>query len=209
MNEPKANLGRVADHYTTSFREHGKTPRGVGWRGTDDQALRFDKLCTAIEGDEPFSVNDLGCGYGAMFEHLDRRFGDRMQQFDGYDISQEMLDAAQEGIKDQRTRWFESSKIQHEADYTFTSGIFNVCFNMGRDAWNRHIQDTIQDMARHSRRAFAFNGLTNKVDWKQEGLHYTDPVHWFRYCRDHVSRHVALLHDYPLYEWTLVVRMTA
>ena len=45
------------------------------------------------------------------------------------------------------------------------------------------------------------------VDRREARLFYADPVDTFEYCRNRFSRHVALLHDYPLYEFTILVRL--
>jgi hypothetical protein len=37
-------------------------------------------------------------------------------------------------------------------------------------------------------------------------LHYADPGRLFDYCKRRFARNVALLHDYGLYEFTLLVR---
>jgi hypothetical protein len=57
-----------------------------------------------------------------------------------------------------------------------------------------------------SRRGFAFNLFTTYVDWKEDHLYYGDPGFFFDFCKRELSRSVALLHDYPLWEWTMVVR---
>jgi hypothetical protein len=38
-------------------------------------------------------------------------------------------------------------------------------------------------------------------------LYYADPLFFFEHCRQRFSRRVALLHDYPLYEFTILVRL--
>ncbi len=38
-------------------------------------------------------------------------------------------------------------------------------------------------------------------------LYYGDPIFFFEHCRTTFGRHVALLHDYPLYEFTILVRL--
>ena len=37
-------------------------------------------------------------------------------------------------------------------------------------------------------------------------LYYADPCALFDHCKTKYSRNVALLHDYGLYEFTLIVR---
>ena len=58
-----------------------------------------------------------------------------------------------------------------------------------------------------SKKGFGFNLLSTYVDWKEDHLYYGDPLFFFDFCKRHVSRYVSLLHDYPLYEWTILVRM--
>jgi hypothetical protein len=68
--------------------------------------------------------------------------------------------------------------------------------------------ETIRDLASLGRRGFAFNALTSysDADKQRTDLYYSDPTTLFDFCKRHLSRQVALLHDYPLYEFTIVVR---
>ena len=55
---------------------------------------------------------------------------------------------------------------------------------------------------------FGFNVLTlySDADKRRADLYYADPLELFTHCRLTFSRFVTLLHDYPLYEFTLLVR---
>jgi hypothetical protein len=55
---------------------------------------------------------------------------------------------------------------------------------------------------------FAFNCLTAYSDAHkmQSYLYYADPCRLFDLCKRRYSRNVALLHDYGLYEFTILVR---
>ena len=68
---------------------------------------------------------------------------------------------------------------------------------------------TIDRLAALATKGFAFNALTSysDADRRRDDLHYADPLHWFDYCKRSHSRFVTLLHDYPLYEFTLLVRV--
>jgi hypothetical protein len=65
-----------------------------------------------------------------------------------------------------------------------------------------------EKMAGLSLRGFAFTAQTVHSDrgWMRSDLSYADPSFWFEYCLRNFSRHVAVLHDYPLYEFTILVR---
>jgi hypothetical protein len=102
--------------------------------------------------------------------------------------------------------WILGSKLTAEADYSFASGIFNVRLQESEDAWRAHIEQTLDELNNYSRRGFAFNLLTTYVDYREPHLHYGDPCSFFDLCKRRYSSKVALLHDYPLYEWTMLVR---
>jgi len=198
-------LAGVEALYTANLAEHGTSSASVGWPDADAQRLRFDKLAYVIDTDAAITVNDWGCGYGAMFRYLDERF--TLGGFNGYDISAEMLAAARAFVDDPRARWVRGTEVTETADYSFVSGTFNVRLEASDAAWQRYIEDTLRLLARRSRRGFAFNLLTTYVDWRKDDLFYADPAHFFAFCRENISRYVTLLHDYPLYEWTIAVRL--
>lgn len=205
---PRA-LEQISQLYGENLREHGLSSKSVGWKDEASQLLRFDRLVQVLNADDqPFTVNDWGSGYGAMFNYLVERYGDRLTSYAGYDINPTMLDAAPGFTRnDRRARFIQADTISEQADYAFVSGTFNVRFDTTDEAWTRYIEERLEMLGRTSRRGFAFNLLTKYVDWKAENLYYADPFHFVDFCKRKVSRYVALLHDYPLYEWTIYVRM--
>ena len=99
-----------------------------------------------------------------------------------------------------------SSKITTLADFTFVSGTFNVRFESTYEEWKKFIEETLHMISESSHLGFSFNLLSKYVDWKEPHLFYGDPCYWFDYCKKNFSKQVSLLHDYPLYEWTILVR---
>lgn len=202
-------LSGVANLYTKSLGEHGLTSKAVGWKDEASQRLRFQKLAQVIDpARHPggMSTNDLGCGYGAMFTFLDALGRPGLEKYYGYDISDEMLAAARSFIPDSRAELVKASSVTHVADYSFVSGTFNVRLDATDQEWEKYVKAVLADLASKSRIGFAFNLLSTYVDWKQDNLYYADPLMYFDFCKHHFSRYVSLLHDYPLYEWTITVR---
>jgi SAM-dependent methyltransferase len=196
-------LKAVRDLYEKSLRKHGATPKGVGWRDAPGHALRFERLAQLIDRRGPVSVNDLGCGYGAFLEYLKGR-GVKLSRFRGLDISERMLAEARR--RHPSGEWILGSRLAAAADYSFASGIFNVRLKASRASWRRFIVRTLDELSRFSKRGFAFNLLSSYVDYREPHLYYADPREFFDLCKRRYSRKVALLHDYPLYEWTILVR---
>jgi hypothetical protein len=94
------------------------------------------------------------------------------------------------------------------ADYTVASGIFNVKLEASSTEWERYVLRTLEKISSLSKRGFAFNVLTKYSDpeFRRPDLYYADPLLLFDYCKTKLSRFVTLLHDYPLYEFTILVR---
>jgi len=203
-------LAEVEELYRRGLASHGTAPQGVGWKDERSQILRFRKLATLIGGGHPapdqITVNDLGCGYGALFGFLDALPDVTLAGYHGYDLSAEMLAAARR-TTDDRARLIEASTATLEADYSFASGTFNVKGRAPDDVWSAYVFNSIRELFAKSRRGMAFNVLTSYVDFEQPNLFYADPGTFFDYCKRELSPYVTLLHDYPLYEWTMLVHV--
>ncbi len=200
-------LREVDRYYTAKIEEHGPSPRGVDWSSSESQQLRFSQLLKVCTTTDKFSLNDFGCGYGALLAYMASQ--GMNVEYRGFDISQRMIDAARNFNRDAPNAAFFTDPDQLEsADYTVASGIFNVRLDTPIDQWAQYMLRTIDTLSRLSSRGFAFNALTRYSDAgrMRADLYYADPAFFFDYCKTVISRHVALLHDYGLYEFTIIVR---
>lgn len=200
-------LTEVADYYSKTLALHGVTPQGVDWNSQESQFLRFEQLCAIIDTNKPFRVNDLGCGYAAMFDFLRTKASDF--EYCGQDISESMVKAARERLKTDKRARFEISGVPLcQAEYGIASGIFNVRQLRSNHEWLEHIKTTLDALNFTSSKGFAFNCLTVYSDppKMREYLYYADPCALFDWCKRRYSKHVILLHDYELYEFTIHVK---
>jgi SAM-dependent methyltransferase len=198
---------KVAGYYSKRLAEHGPTPRGVDWNSPGSQQLRFAKLLEIVDAEGPFSINDYGCGYGAMAEFLEA--GGAEAAYHGFDIAEDMIRCARERHAGPGRAWTSDRDALEPADYTVASGIFNVRLDVDEGSWRSYVLSTLDQISALSRRGFAFNMLTAyaDADKMRDDLYYADPSFFFEHCVERFGRNVALLHDYPLYEFTLLVRL--
>jgi len=201
-------LTGVAAYYEDKLARHGDTPQGVDWNGAEGQFTRFAQLCKLLPAQGRFSINDLGCGYGALHEYLRARFTDF--HYAGWDLSQDMVNAARARCEsDAGNASFHVASVPATvADYGVASGIFNVKLDSAIEPWRQYVLDTLDALDRTSTRGFAFNCLTaySDADRMRPHLYYPNPGEWFDICKRRYARNVALLHDYGLYEFTVLVR---
>jgi hypothetical protein len=199
--------GAVAEYYTTKLREHGPGHRGVDWNSTESQALRFEQLLKVVAPTGPFSVTDFGCGYGALVEHLQEQ--GRAFDYTGFDISAAQVAEARRihGARP-NCRFCDAIADLGATDYAVASGVFNVKLGADAEAWSAYVHRTLDQLNGLGRSGFAFNVLTRYSDAHRmrPDLYYADPCQLFDHCKRHHSRNVALLHDYGLYEFTILVR---
>ena len=207
-DEETSLLDEVASYYSGKLAQYGATARGVDWNGETSQAVRFEQLCKIIEPKIPyFSLSDLGCGYGALLDYLrDKHINCK---YLGVDISQDMIRAAEQRYDaTDRVRFIRSVAPDQVADYCVASGIFNVRLESTDTEWFDYLESTLDVLDRASSRGFAFNCLTSYSDKekKRDHLYYADPCRLFDVCKRRYSQQVSLLHDYGLYEFTILIR---
>lgn len=203
-----ADILHVVDrYYTAKIREHGASARGVDWSSEESQRLRFDQLLRVRDDDGPFSIIDYGCGYGGLVDHLIA--AGLSFRYLGFDISEEMVRAGRSRHPARPEIRFTSLETELEpADYCVASGIFNVRLDIPDVTWLDYIHTVLDQLDRLGQRGFSFNALTSysDLDKMRPDLYYADPLALFDRCKRRYSRLVALLHDYPLYELTILVR---
>ena len=209
MNSNKENLlFEVSNYYSERIIQYGSSPLGVDWNGEESQKLRFKQLVKVItETEDYFSINDLGCGYGALWDYLSETYNSFNYQ--GIDISSKMVEAAIKRVPiSNDVRFLNSCKPDRIADFSIASGIFNVKLSKSDEEWKYYLFNTIETLNECSSLGFSFNCLTSYSDKEKmrNDLYYGDPCEFFDLCKRKYSKEVSLLHDYGLFEFTILVR---
>lgn len=199
----------VREYYSQKIASHGTTSQGVDWNSKESQYLRFKQLCKVIDKKQEYSILDYGCGYGELVNFLMEE-ANAFSNYTGFDISDKMIAQAQVLFGKNDKRIVFSNDLSNDIfDYAVASGIFNVKLDLANDNdWLDYILQTLHLFDQKTKKGFSFNALTKYSDkeYMKDYLYYADPLFIFDYCKKEFSRNVALLHDYNLYEFTLIVR---
>ena len=201
------DLNKVKNYFIEKLNEHNATHRGVDWNTAESQEIRFSQLLHIIDASKRYSLLDFGSGYGGMYDYL-VRLGHKLH-YVGYDIVEPMIAKGRELHLNNPDCWFTSNI--HEVpvvDYAVVSGAFNMKLDIDFDVWTQVVIKALNQMDKHSSKGIAFNMLTkySDADRVRPDLYYGDPCFFFDYCKRNFSRNVALLHDYDLYDFTILVR---
>jgi len=210
INTEAGILEAVRTYYSGKLAEHGATPRGVDWKDTTSQHARHRQFLRLLDDDPEASVLDVGCGYGDFLPFL-RSAGHR-GLYIGCDVAAPMVAAARDLHGESPSHKFIVGVAPAQcADYAVGSGIFNVMRGTTLDVWTDYVDATIGSLHAASRRGFGFNmlSLNSDPDRRRADLYYADPVSMLATCITRFGRHIALLQDYGLWEFTLLVRQSS
>jgi SAM-dependent methyltransferase len=188
--------------YAERLQRLGPDVQALGWRDAEQQALRFDVLTGMLPDLAGARILDVGCGFGDLHEYLCARGIDAV--YTGCDISADVLCVARArhaGLAFEERDIVDTPYPDGSFDYVCISGIFNHRITNNQAFMER----TLSAAFRAARKGAAANMMTDHVDYREDHLYYFNPESVLAFCRT-LSRHVALRHDYPLYEFTVAVR---
>ena len=200
---------KLSQYFSEKLDQFGATPKGVDYNGPEAQTLRFEQLVKVIDPSEPFSVIDYGSGYGAMFDFLHGK-GWKFEYY-GIDLIEKMVLAGREAHKNYPNAHFTTTEADVPiADYLLAGAIFNIKLEETNAAWQGFVVRTLARMNELCSKGFSFNMLTKYSDTdrmdQRPDLFFGDPLFFFDFCKRNFTRDVALLHDYGLYDFTILVR---
>jgi predicted TPR repeat methyltransferase len=171
--------------------------------------MRFVQLLKICKFGAHLTLNDIGCGYGALIDLLDRRLLDTTVDYLGVDLSEAMVTQARRLWAHRADlRFVHSANIPRRADYSVASGVFNVQLQHARYDWEAFIASTLEQMNHSSALGFAVNFLKEAVGGRpaKVGLYTTSPERWATHCAACFGVEAEVVDGYGLHEFTLLMR---
>ena len=209
MADNTIDMNQIRSYFAGKLEQHGATPRGVDWNSTDSQETRFSQLARVINHPETsFSLLDFGSGFGSFYDYLISQ-KTTIMKYVGFDIVEGMVVKGRQmhsgtlGVE-----FISKDEDLPCCDYVVASGIFNIKLDTPQDNWTEYVIKTLSRMNELTIRGFSFNLLTSYSDaeFMRPDLYYADPGLIFDVCKRNFAKNVAILHDYGLYDFTVIVR---
>jgi SAM-dependent methyltransferase len=204
-----ATHAALRDFYHASLAEHGAgSSRAVGWNDAGLQRLRFALLGEVMEGSEPVSVADFGCGTGALFAYLvTRKQPPPLGAYVGYDLAPGMIRAAHTLFDDPRARFVVGTEVSDDADYVLASGALTIRPGVDDQVWAAHVRDVLRTLWARARRGLAFNLLSEEIEYPNPDVYRGDAEEWATWCRRELpGAAVALMRQPELNDFTVLAR---
>lgn len=202
LNMPEVDKNIVIDRYSKRYKEFGYSPKSLGW-DKGKQELRYHILFEEFDL-EGKSILDIGCGFGDANKLISQRT--KNYTYLGIDIVEDLINEARMQYKNSQNINFileDFLKIEiEEYDIVVSSGVFN--FKLHEDDNYIFINSFMNKAFQIAKEGFAFDFLSNKVDFQYEHTFHSSPSKILDMGYE-LSRNVILKNHYMPFEFALIV----
>ena len=193
----------ITNIYNKRFDTFYNTPKGVFWNSKLSQDLRLniilDKILQNAKSDE-FSIADIGCGYGRLYEIIRERKLDGKVQYYGFDINQNLINFCKNNKDFENVEFAISAFPFKNIDYVVMSGTYNLTPTNNISLWEDYIIKNLTSNWKFVKKAMIFNCLIKEKRKIEKKLYYTE-LSWIQkicernFCDPEVIKHNLLKDD--------------
>lgn len=205
MNKNDEN--KLLSDYNSRFEKYGYNPKTLGWdKGKQD--LRFKILTSQFNftsiNSKPKSILDIGCGFGDLKKFLDTN-NPAPIKYTGIDMVDNLVEIGKQHFKDADfyVGNYLDFRTEQTYDYAFSSGMFNRKFEEDNSN-EQFIYDCMKKTYSIVNDGFAFNFLSDKVDYEYPHTYHSNPSKILEMAYS-FSRRVSLRNDYMPFEFTIFI----
>lgn len=196
------------EKYSSAFKQYGYSPKSLLWSkgGTDRRFIRYYELLKHFNLSAGQTLLDVGCGFADLYQFCNDYFGIQLN-YTGVDYCKEFIETAQQKYSNQCTFIQGDFLSDHDLktyDYCVTSGIFNLSDGHDDDVEGGFLYSVVKKMFVLCNTAISFNFVTNKVDYKNDGVSYYSPAKLLDFCYS-LSRNIVFDNTCMPFEATVTV----
>ncbi len=201
----KEEIQKTIDRYNQRLKEHGISEKALGWGDKGRSRLRFEILCSVWDFQDKV-ILDYGCGFGDLYQYIKETHAGNFKYI-GIDLNENIIEIAKSRQYENAEFYVVSEqphllldKLNTKIDYILSSGIFN--YKLANNS--EFIKNTFTLFNKYSAKGFASNFLSDKVDFKSESNHHSNPAEIVDLCYQY-SNNIVLKNNYMPYEFTVFV----
>lgn len=211
MNNPVSKHSDVSigqqQYYGGLFEKHGATVEAVASAKQVYKDLRYEKLSNLFEGDDAFSVHDVGFGLGHYYEYLRVNKPNLSFTYSGSEVTPQFVAhclRAHPGLEFYH-RDLALQAYPDRYDYIVFGGTFYHIAGCTIEQFEGFIFSILKNTFSMATKGIAFNLITDFVEYKAPDLYYGNVDRFTRFVNGSLSRYFRIDHAYPLYELTFCV----
>ena len=200
---------QVSHIYNKRFDNYNNTPKGVFWNSKLSQDLRLniilDKILKIAKNEE-FSIADIGCGYGRLYEVIKERNLDGKVQYYGFDINQKLINFCKHNKNFEHVEFAISAFPFKNTDYVVMSGTYNLTPTNNISLWEDYIIKNLTSNWKLVKKAMIFNCLIKEKKEINKALYYTELSWMKRICENNFGKIQILKNQLLKDDITIVIK---
>ena len=203
---------QISKIYNKRFDNYNNTPKGVFWNSKLSQDLRLniilDKILKIAKSEE-FSIADVGCGYGRLYEIIIERNLDNKVRYYGFDINQKLINFCKNNIDFQNIKFSISAFPFNKTDYVVMSGTYNLTPTNKISLWEDYVIKNLISIWKLAHKAMIFNCLIKEKKQINKSLYYTE-LSWIKkICEDNFGKIQVFKNQLLKDDVTIVIKKSA
>lgn len=189
----------IAKKYNIRFAKLGATPEASLWFSEERQFLRFkiisDVLDQALLGSK-FSINDIGCGYGALFPYLIKRFPNKKFTYTGIDIAEKPIKFCKDIYSETNSIFNVGNIPNNNCDFSVMSGTYNYAPVQSSHLWQRYLFENLKKIWEISDRGIIFNiSVAKEARITSQNISYFNKENVKSFCNDNLGKTSLFISD--------------
>lgn len=201
----KKDRENTVKRYSERLQQFGYSEAALGWSRNKNN-VRFEAMVKEWKSElEGSSIADFGCGFGDLYGYLTSNLGLKNIDYTGIDINPDLIEEGRK-LYPQANFWvgdINEEPLEKQFDFIFSSGVFNHKLEFVKEY--EFIEECIGKLNELSKKGFAVNFLTDKVEYQLEHTFHSNPGKildiFYRY-----SNNIVLRNDYMPFEFTVYLR---
>ena len=182
---------QISKIYSKRFDNYNNTPKGVFWNSKLSQDLRLniilDKILKIAKSEE-FSIADVGCGYGRLYEIIIERNLDNKVQYYGFDINQKLINFCKNNKDFENVEFAINTCPFKKTDYVVMSGTYNLAPTNNIPLWEDYIIKNLTSNWKLVKKAMIFNCLIKEKKEINKALYYTELLWIKNICENNFGK---------------------
>ena len=168
---------KINNSYTNRLLKYGNSAQGLFWKNSFTQIHRFELIITALNryyNLKKFTICDIGCGYGKLFEFLTDKLNKSTFQYQGCDLNGKLIDHCTKRFMNKNCKFYKNSLPKGIVDFSVMSGTFNLSVTDDIKIWEKYILKNLTNIWKRTNKIMTFNLLHQNEKKINQGLYYTN-----------------------------------
>jgi SAM-dependent methyltransferase len=182
----------IAQKYNRRFTKLGAVPEASLWFSRERQLARFKLIADVVAQKRPpanFSINDIGCGYGAFLPYLFQRFPDEDFKYTGFEIAEKPLNYCIKTYQTSNVVFKMGSSPKSHSDFSVMSGTYNYAPVLSPKVWQAYLFKNLSQIWSYCRCGIIFNlSVASEAKITSQNISYFSQKNVIKFCQTELGK---------------------